>query len=254
MTTDERMEPYDAIAALRQKLQENHMKLLADPDAVQAFKRLHGTRFNEEHGRCWEALSAHLNFRSYKRSLQNLKARTGKLGEESEAHLLQRYDHLIQQHKSFLSAAGAISQLFSGSGVDKSITHHKRELFGQFLDQPYGPELIGAFRDMGASDVDIAQYSSHLEGQGWDPLNIPGSDGTFSGAVKCAAAWLTTLNRERDAVRNHGLQVLEGAGTVEAVVIVAVAAIVVTTVTVCILAGIFGWFNCGISVLFTPDS
>jgi len=195
---------------LPEKIREARAAMAADPLFAQAFKKLSRTDYSEQSLRFAEWLITYYNYQSYRHHLQRLKRRKP-LHPAIEAQHLQRFQQLVEAARSCVSAGDVMTRLFSESGVDEVINKHRLALFAVTPEHESTKFVRRAFASCGATDDELNHYAAWLKAKGWDLLSLPGSDGTFCGAVALARKNLHDMELELANVHKNGLPVVDGA-------------------------------------------
>lgn len=210
----------------------------ADPNKTTTFDVLSLTDFKQQIVPHTEWLVTYYNYKFSRQNLQTLKRRTGFLSPGIEAHLIELHQHFAEATKSMLSAADSVAKTLASTKADQFIDKHKLALFCLTPENPSTAPLRRTLVGLGASEPECDHYLDWLKAHKWDPLSLPGSDGTYSGAVASARTHLPDIERDIETERQHGLPVLEGsdpatAGAAVFIVVVIVAIAVCSHVKGC---------------------
>jgi hypothetical protein len=182
-----------------------------DPLVKSTFAELDKTLFQMLAATCASSLATEYNFGSYTKSLQGLKVRLSRLPPEVEAWYMQRVENRLTAYTSLVSAAQQVSQMLTIGGLHQILSTRANEFFSALQTDPYDRHIQQRFREMGATDDDIDHYQAWLRANDWNPLMLPGAGGTFEGLVTVARNQTPFLQAERDAIKEKGIPVLQGA-------------------------------------------
>src|SRR5438552_620152 len=101
---------------IAQRIKANYSSVLNEPSIETAFKKLDGAQLQEIVLKVREALTTHLNFESYKHSLQSVKTRLGRLSTETEQLFLSRCEQAVNGYRAFVKTLDHSAEMFSATG------------------------------------------------------------------------------------------------------------------------------------------
>ncbi len=176
-------------------------------------EKLDKARFNDALASSLESLATCLHFASYERSAQFLKVNLKKLSPSVEALYKERVGQAVEAYRTALAAGEHLSEVFSSSGFDVVLQRHHKALIRLTPLHTRTERVSRFFRNLGATDADISFFSAQLRAKGWNPFRF-GTNGKFSGLVEGMRDQLPSLEKELEAVKRHGVPVIEGAAPV----------------------------------------
>jgi hypothetical protein len=221
------------------RLKDPFTQLRTDSEVKNAVEKLDKVRFNDALARSVESLATFFNFASYKRSAQFLKTKLKRLSPDAEAVYKGRLEQAVAAYRTALGAGEEMSVLFSNSGFDVMLEHKHKILFQLTPRNPNTERLSRFFGNLGATDADVSGFLAQLRAKGWNPFRF-GTNGKFSGVVQSMRDHLPSVEKELEAVKHHGVPVIEGAVPV----VLAVVLMVIIGVISCCELKIFNPNNC----------
>jgi len=226
--------------SVAEQVMANYNELKQDPGVVNAFRAL-GSRSSDYETHLKGMLSSfseYLNFDSQKSALQYVKTINGGLDRDAELAFAVRTDNVIQSYDGILSHGREVDSLFTASGVNPILSSHSEKIFYQF---PQNPLLKGnLFVNLGATQKQIADVTSAVGRNNWNPLTMYGANGTFTDVLRVADEGVPILQNLAQVTRDSGLPTLEGASGSGGII----AVVVVGTVAACVLGAFLGFWIC----------
>jgi len=216
---------------IQKKIQENFEQFLSDPDYKTGIDKLDKPKVHELFESTKKNYTNFIAFYVYRRQMKVLKALEGKLADDQEKALRERGDQALTAYTKMVDDLKNINDMWSSSGVGQAIDRHAESVF-QYLDyNPKTPPIIDEFRDMGVPEGSICWLFGAMMDKNFNILRVKEMDGTFSDIVKRAEPLIPKLKESVLVMKQHGLPIIEGAGSdedeyVEAGVVTGVAIIV----------------------------
>jgi len=233
---------------IAEQIEQNFAQIENDQEAATAFRQLDVTEFQDAAYSMLEKVSVFLNIESQRRSLQRIKAGRGRLDSETEASFVEHLAQGARAYGEFLVAGDRADKAMTACGLDVIISRYSKTFFWHVTSNPRAPHLEDLFRNVGATDRQISQFTELANSNDWDLLRLHGANGTFRGLLDVASQEMPRVQDMVSAVRAHGLPTIEGASSdspwwVPVIIFVAAAAI-------CIIGAVtFNWWTCAISAV-----
>ena len=150
---------------------------------LRAADRLDKDRFRDALAISIESQATFINFQSYKRSVQFLKAQPSKLSPDTEALYKGRLEQVLTVYRRSIGAAEDISMLFSSSGFGDALIPHVKTLFDPAPSNSLIDRSSRFLRGIGSTDDELRHYVAWLRANDSNPFRL-GTDGKFSGLVQ----------------------------------------------------------------------
>jgi hypothetical protein len=148
-----------------------------------------------------------------RRYMKALKARTGKLSPAVEKQIALRLQDGVSSYQAAVGGLERIVQRVDAAGLSESVNRHTPDVFAEFDYNPKMPGAIDEFRSMGVPEGAISFVYQGLGAIKFDVLRYQGLDGTIAGVVERAKTYVPLLTEDVRVIEQHGLPVLEGAGS-----------------------------------------
>lgn len=230
------------ISTTLRNIDERFRSYQEDPDYKSGVKKIDHARLHGDFQTLEQSYVTFINFYAYRRHMQAFKVRHETLSADVEKNILARAEEALVAYKSGVRSLETVSEQLSTSGLAKAINRHADAVFKDFEYNPKTPVVVDRFREMGVPEGAIYWVLDRLRDVDFKIFQVQGvdgtkGDGTFEGLVKHAASLTSKLEEATRIQRQHGLPLIEGAGSQGGTYAAAGA-----TVALAIIAGlIFGF-------------
>jgi hypothetical protein len=226
-----------ALSPTLRAIAERLEKYREDPDYKSGAKKIDHARLHGDFLTLEQSYVTFMNFYTYRRHMKTLKVRQGDLSADVEKNILTRAEEALVAYKGGVRSLESINEQLGKSGLIKAIDRHADAVFEDFEYNPEMPVVVDRFREMGVPEGAISWVLDRLREADFKIFRIEKFDGSFGSVVKHAVSLTPKLEEATRLQKQHGLPLIEGAGSQAGTY--AAAGV---TVAVAIIAGlIFGF-------------
>jgi hypothetical protein len=192
-------------------MQSAYEQFLSDSAAQETLRKIDVNITHQAGLALISAIKTHLDFESYKSSLQAQKAAAGALPAATEAAYVQRAQQRLDAFMTWNGFMNRMKDSWVQIGADKAFERHRSALIWNTQRPPHVAKVKQLSLQAGMSEADIVHYQAWLKAHKWDALSYSGAGGSIVGLAKAANAEAGAMQQQMAAIRQHGLTTLEGA-------------------------------------------
>jgi hypothetical protein len=199
-------------------IEDSFQRLHDDPSYQASVAKIDSVTLHNDFLSLQQSFVTFLNYYAYRGQMRALKVRSEVLSDSTEKTVLARAEEALVAYKDAVNSLEAINLQLNTTGLAKSIDQHADAIFKNFNYNPRMPVVVDRFREMGASGGAITWMIERLRNADFKILSTQRLDGTrgdgkFGGLVAHAASLVPRLEEATRIHRQHGLPLIEGAGS-----------------------------------------